>query len=390
MHINFTKKQIGYFSLLIFLCVWFFCFLLKVNLPILDFILYGFLCFFSILFFQGKKLARNYHRELTQTILVIVGSYFILYYLFGVVIGFSYNTYDTGFGGILYNSLIFILPLLFREEVRLKFVNFYKHKQAHIFITVIFILCELFSSSFFYFQTNKELFTQFTSVFLPIAIENILLTYLAFAGTRSTLYAYFLPTLISRYYIPIVVDLDWFYSLLLQLLISGVIYTFVQNEYLSKAKRIYIRKIDKKISYSYSVLCCLILFVSLFIAGVFKYQPLAILTYSMEPIFTRGDIVVIEKLETKSEKNKLKKGDIIQYQYNGIVVVHRIIDFYKQDGEKFFILKGDNNNSKDVNAVSYDQIVGKVLFSVPKIGYPSVWLSEFFNSDQNVDVEVGR
>ena len=107
--------------------------------------------YFSILFFQGKKLARNYHRELTQTILVIVGSYFILYYLFGVVIGFSYNTYDTGFGGILYNSLIFILPLLFREEVRLKFVNFYKHKQAHIFITVIFILCELFSSSFFYF-----------------------------------------------------------------------------------------------------------------------------------------------------------------------------------------------------------------------------------------------
>lgn len=390
MHIIITKKQVGYFSLLVFLGIWFLFFLMKINLPVLDFILYGILCFFSIFFFREKKLIRNYHKELMQTILIIVVSYFILYYLFGIVVGFSYNTYDTSIVGILYNTSLFILPLLFREEVRLKFISFYKNKQACIFITIVFIFCELFSSYFFNFQTNKELFSQFTSIFLPIVIENILLTYLCFIGIRSTVYAYFLPVLISRYYIPIVVDLDWFYSLLLQLVVSGVIYTFVQNEYLSKVERIYIRRIDKKNFYSYAVICCLVLFLSLFIVGVFKYQPLAILTYSMEPKFTRGDIVVVEKLKTRNEKNKLRKGDVIQYQYNGVVVVHRIIDSYKENGEKFFILKGDNNNSPDVNPVSFDQVVGKVLFSVPKIGYPSVWLSEFFNSDQNVDVEVGR
>lgn len=34
--------------------------------------------------------------------------------------------------------------------------------------------------------------------------------------------------------------------------------------------------------------------------------------------------------------------------------------------------------------------MGKVLFSIPKVGYPSVWLSEFLYSDQDVSVEVGR
>ena len=390
MSLNVTKKQVSYFIFFLFLGIWFFFFLLGKNYPILDFILYGFLFLVSYSFFKEKKLIRNYHKDLMQTVLIITVSYFILYYLLGVVVGFVYNAYDTSIVGVLSNTFLFIFPLLFREEIRERFVFFHKSKIACVFITVVFIACELFSSTFFTFQTNKEFFSQFVSIFLPIVIENILLTYLAFVGIRSTVYAYFIPMLISRYYVPVVVDLDWFYSLLLQLLLSGVIYSFVQNEYLWKVKRIYSRRTDKKNSFLYAFTCCLILFFGLFVAGVFKYQPVAILTFSMKPKFTRGDAVVIEKLKTDSEKRKLKEGDIIQYQYNGTVVVHRIIDSYKEDGEKVYILKGDNNKSKDSKPVYLDQIMGKVIFSIPKIGYPSVWLSEFLYPEKEVEVEVGE
>ena len=34
--------------------------------------------------------------------------------------------------------------------------------------------------------------------------------------------------------------------------------------------------------------------------------------------------------------------------------------------------------------------MGKVIFSIPKIGYPSVWLSEFLYPEKEVEVEVGE
>ena len=52
-----------------------------------------------------------------QTVIIIVASYFILYYLSGLIVGYVYNIYNTSFTGILYNTVIFILPLFFREEV---------------------------------------------------------------------------------------------------------------------------------------------------------------------------------------------------------------------------------------------------------------------------------
>lgn len=390
MNFEITKKNISYFLLFIFLIIYFFLFFIDVKLPVLKFILYGILFLVFLLFFRDKKLIRNYHKDLMQTVIIIVASYFILYYLSGLIVGYVYNIYNTSFTGILYNTVIFILPLFFREEVRLKFVYLGKSKVAYIFVTIVFILCELFSSTFFDFQTNAEFFTQFVSIFLPIVLENILLTYLAYIGIRSTVYAYFIPMLISRYFVPVVVDFDWFYSLLFQLLLSILLYYYLMNEYLWKAKKIYSRKTGKKNSFLYVCICCIILSFGLFVAGVFKYQPVAVLTYSMEPVFTRGDAVVVEKLSTNSEKRKLKKGDIIQYQYDKTVVVHRILKKYQEQGETIFILKGDNNDSEDLKPVKMDQIIGKVIFSVPKVGYPSVWLSEFLYPEKEAEVEVGR
>ena len=47
-----------------------------------------------------------------------------------------------------------------------------------------------------------------------------------------------------------------------------------------------------------------------------------------------------------------------------------------------YITKGDNNNAEDVGEVTPDQIKGVVVYSVPKIGYPSVWLYELFQRNK--------
>ena len=59
-----------------------------------------------------------------------------------------------------------------------------------------------------------------------------------------------------------------------------------------------------------------------------------------------------------------KKGDIITFQKDNILVTHRI-DEKLQNG---FITKGDANNVPDTKEVSINDIVGKTLFVIPKAG----------------------
>ena len=384
----FLKKNCSWLALLFVLFIRVICFFFHVNIPILDFILFGSLFIFFLLFFRRKSHTRNYQKSLTKTVLIIVISYYIIYYLLGLIIGFSYNFYDTSWSGIVYNAFIFVLPLLLREKVRERFVHIYKNRSSYIFITIIFICYEIFSSTFFSFQNNEQLVSKIFSIMIPCILENILLTYLVTISEVKTIYAYFIPSLISKYFVPILPDLDWFYRLLLQIILYIFIYSFVSNEYLLKVLR-RPPKSEKGQNIFYYLSVSIVIVLGLFVAGFFKYQPVAVLTYSMDPTFTRGDAVIIKKMDS-SEKKLLQKDDVIQYRRKDTTVIHRIVDIVDNQGERGYILKGDNNESDDPFIVYDNQIIGKATLIIPKLGYPSVWLSEFLHSNGEAEVEVGR
>ena len=384
----FLKKNCSWLALLFVLFIRVICFFFHVNIPILDFILFGSLFIFFLLFFRRKSHTRNYQKSLTKTVLIIVISYYIIYYLLGLIIGFSYNFYDTSWSGIVYNAFIFVLPLLLREKVRERFVHIYKNRSSYIFITIIFICYEIFSSTFFSFQNNEQLVSNIFSIMIPCILENILLTYLVTISEVKKIYAYFIPSLISKYFVPILPDLDWFYRLLLQIILYIFIYSFVSNEYLLKVLR-RPPKSEKGQNIFYYLSVSIVIVLGLFVAGFFKYQPVAVLTYSMDPTFTRGDAVIIKKMDS-SEKKLLQKDDVIQYRRKDTTVIHRIVDIVDNQGERGYILKGDNNESDDPFIVYDNQIIGKATLIIPKLGYPSVWLSEFLHSNGEAEVEVGR
>src|SRR5690625_7482807 len=61
--------------------------------------------------------------------------------------------------------------------------------------------------------------------------------------------------------------------------------------------------------------------------------------------------------------------DIITYEISpNTFVTHRIIDIVNQEGSQKYETKGDANNTSDDQLVTSDQIVGKLQFSLPKIG----------------------
>lgn len=96
------------------------------------------------------------------------------------------------------------------------------------------------------------------------------------------------------------------------------------------------------------------------------YKTLVVLSGSMEPKIHTGSIVAI-----KPEK-EYKIGDAITFGENTKTktpTTHRIFEIKESEGVKSYITKGDANNAPDQKSVSEEEILGKVLFSVPYAGY---------------------
>lgn len=108
-----------------------------------------------------------------------------------------------------------------------------------------------------------------------------------------------------------------------------------------------------------------------FFAGWLPLRPVAVATGSMEPTIAVGDVVVT----CPSAAENLSEGDIIRYTKNGTTVIHRIVDCTQdENGGVAFITQGDSNNTPDADPVLPEQILGKVVFNIPKLGYLSLWM----------------
>ena len=108
------------------------------------------------------------------------------------------------------------------------------------------------------------------------------------------------------------------------------------------------------------------------------FSAYTIVSPSMVPSINVLDVVVTMRVNNPED---LKKDDIItfnstDYRYSGVLVTHRIIDIEKTtNGEYLYTTKGDNNNTQDSSRISFDEIYGRVLFRIPKIGYIQYYLS---------------
>ena len=92
-------------------------------------------------------------------------------------------------------------------------------------------------------------------------------------------------------------------------------------------------------------------------ANIFGYTFFEVATGSMANTLNIGDIVVVKVNES------FKENDIIVYKEENSFITHRVIKIDGQD----LITRGDANNSED-KPIKSDQILGKVIYIIPKIG----------------------
>lgn len=86
---------------------------------------------------------------------------------------------------------------------------------------------------------------------------------------------------------------------------------------------------------------------------------------SMSPAIGAGSVVFVDDVPAES----VDVGDVVTFETaSGMRVTHRVVEV--SEGERRqFRTKGDANEEADAEPVGSDQLVGRVSFSLPLVGY---------------------
>ncbi|MEG0275637.1 MAG: signal peptidase I [Coprobacillus sp.] len=106
----------------------------------------------------------------------------------------------------------------------------------------------------------------------------------------------------------------------------------------------------------------MIVVIPLSVPKVFGFSIYNVLSDSMEPTILTGSLIYVKAVDTQT----LKPQDIISfYAKSNTIVTHRITNIE----DNSITTKGDYNKDIDLTKLNPSNIIGKVMFSIPILGY---------------------
>jgi len=120
----------------------------------------------------------------------------------------------------------------------------------------------------------------------------------------------------------------------------------------------------------YIVVFAIFLMAVLMIASIFpitgNYELRVVQSGSMEPAIKTGSVAVIKPSDDYQVGDVITFGDVYKSE---TPITHRIVDIKVIEGDYYYITKGDANDDNDPKDVPKEDVIGKVLFSLPYAGY---------------------
>lgn len=335
--------------------------------------------------YEVKKLKK----EIIEYSFIAVLAYIITYLTSGLFITFGSNPYSRTIIGILTNLWGFATVIIAKEYIRYKLINnvYEKDKtKIAIAISIVYILIDLGIKKFFTTQlTSLFIMEIIAQNLLPLIAKNILYSYTAINSNYLPAVIYEIGTNLYLWLSPILPNAPWIMVSIIDSVIPIILFLYIRYE---KNKKDIFRTKEKIINSNprniIPLVICIILAIW-FAIGIFPIKPVAIATGSMEKELYVGDVAIIKKCKA----NDIEEGDIIEYQMDGYTVIHRVTKKTQKNGKFTFITKGDSNDNEDLQPVTQEQIIGKVIFKVRYIGYPAVWIHNL-QTKENLTVETGN
>ncbi len=334
------------------------------------------LIFLFKIFFGFEKDRHRYIKDIILDEFIFLLTFFLLYYLSGLIFSFARTTNYYTIKGIFGYVLPLILNILAKEYFRYEMLQKSEGNKLLIVLSVILFILVDITNPIYYgsFNSNYQFFVFIALTVLPAISENLALTYINTKIGYKPGMIYLLVTKLYQILLPIVPNPNEYVVSVIRLIIPCIfayrVYLFFKKEKDERIDRDY----NKKKFGSLIIPTLIVVFLVYITSGYFHYHAVAIASGSMTPNIRKGDVVVIEKLDGKFDT--LKVGDVVAYNYGKIIIVHRLVDIVKVENEYYFYTKGDANTDVDNWPVTEEMMIGTVNIKVPYIGLPTVWLNE--------------
>lgn len=324
--------------------------------------------------FGFEKDRHRYIKDLILETIIFLLTYFIIFYLSGIIIGFAKTTNYYTLSGFIDFIIPLVLSIILKEYLRYMMLTKSEYcKLLNVTTVILFIIFDV-SNAIFYnsFSNNYDSFMFISLTLLPAIGNNIVCSYISRSSGYKPVILYLLCINLYQYLLPIIPNPNEYLLSVINLLVPFS-YGFSIYRFYSRVKdEDILRDYNKKKINSLIPALIISIIAVYFTSGYFKYYMVAIASGSMTPNINKGDVVIIEKTNNYEE---IEVGQVIAYKYNNVIVVHRVIRKINDDGSYYFYTKGDNNLDEDNYPIKEDMVIGVVDIKIPYIGIPTVWLN---------------
>ncbi len=140
------------------------------------------------------------------------------------------------------------------------------------------------------------------------------------------------------------------------------------------------------------------------VVAILSSQFMVVPTESMSPAINPGDLVLVERTNVldvfkELDPNEVHEGDIVVYEKSqeahaetdhtesGESIIHRVKSVKTSYGNKYLILKGDNNLYADKERVNLSQVRGRAIMwngnpiIIPKLGFFIFYIKDLLHME---------
>lgn len=329
-----------------------------------------------VIFLKSFKILPLEKSTLVKYMIVLGLLYVGLYYAIGAYTGFAVNNVQFGW----FSIINFILPIgttiVGTEIIRAKLLCF-KGRYTKVMTYIIGVLSEIIIYMAVYNTRQLDQLLLLIGLVGGALTSNLLYNFVSARFGAGSIIAYRLITSLYAYIIPVLPDVYAFFSSFCRMMAPLFVYwvidrTFVEHETKALAKG------GTVLGRIFGTVTCIVMvgFIML-VSCQFSVGAIVIGSGSMSGAVDVGDVVITKEYGANEE---VHEGDIIVFNRRSEKIVHRVIKINTVAGEERYYTKGDANEAEDDGYVTKNELIGKVLFRVPVVGWPTLWLREVFKA----------
>lgn len=320
-----------------------------------------------------RPLMKNRVQSKVQWEVINISSLVIISYFFiGFISGFGNNPQAVTLGMVLINSWTVIPKLIATEYVRSYLIGCFVKEIGQRRILIIGIV--LGGLNVWWIPINQlgdtmEIALWSIGRVMPEIVRSIIATYFVIYGGVQSSLSYLLITRAGEWASPILPNINSFTKGIFEVVTGIIIYYLITKTYRVINKEEKRLKKIKELEIGFIGIGLLSIAIIWFSIGAFPMYPSVIVSGSMRPYIEVGDILLLQKVKDTKE---IEVEDIIQFEQDEVLVSHRVVKIANDNEESVYYTKGDNNVSIDTQVVKANQIKGRVITTIPKLGWLSI------------------